>query len=117
MSDKPTYIFDSQSLIAGLVGVVISLLYRRQKGWKTTLAGFVTGSATVWFAAPPLNSWLHAQPQTASLISFILGLCAVKLAESIVRDPFGVINFVTGEKRERPDATHRDKKDEEDAEK
>lgn len=103
MSEKQSLIFDGQSLIAGLIGVIISLLYRRQKGWKTTIAGFITGSATVWFAAPPLNAWLHAQPQTASLVSFILGLCAVKLAESIVRDPFGVINFITGEKREKPE--------------
>ena len=108
MSDKPTiFIFDSQSLIAGLIGVAISLLYRRHKGWKTALVGFVSGAAAVWFAAPPLNFWLDSSPQTASLISFILGLCAVKLTESIVKDPFGVINFVRGtvqgEKAEKPD--------------
>jgi dolichol kinase len=100
--DKPLLILDSQSLIAGLIGVIISLFYRRQKSWKTTLVGFVSGAAAVWFAAPPLNTWLEASPQNASLISFILGLCAVKLTESIVKDPFGVINFITGEKREKP---------------
>lgn len=109
MSDKPTYIFDSQSLIAGIIGVVISLFYRRQKSWKTALVGFVTGSATVWFAAPPLNSWLDSSLQTASLISFILGLCAVKLTEAVVKDPFGVLNFlrasVQGEKAEKPDSS------------
>jgi hypothetical protein len=104
MSDKPTYILDSQSLIAGLIGVAISLLYRRHKTWKTALIGFVTGAAAVWFAAPPLNAWLSATPQTASLVSFILGLCAVKLTESIAKDPYGVINFVTGEKRQKPGA-------------
>jgi dolichol kinase len=103
VQEKPQIIFDSQSLIAGLVGVAISLLYRRHKGWKRTLAGFVAGSAAVWFAAPPLNDWLGATPQTASLISFILGLCAVKLTESIVKDPFGVINFIRGENNPKPD--------------
>ena len=103
MSDKPTYLLDSQSLIAGVIGVIISLFYRRHKSWKTALVGFVSGAAAVWFAAPPLNNWLEAPPQTASLISFILGLCAVKLTESIVKDPFGVINFITGEKREKPE--------------
>ncbi|HEV7646308.1 MAG TPA: hypothetical protein VGO50_20405 [Pyrinomonadaceae bacterium] len=103
MSDKPTYILDSQSLIAGVVGVIISLFYRRQKGWKTTLVGFVSGASAVWFAAPPLNNWLEATPQNAALISFILGLCAVKLTESIVKDPFGVINFIRGENNPKPD--------------
>jgi CDP-diglyceride synthetase len=101
------HIIDSQSLIAGVIGVAISLLYRRHKSWKTALIGFVTGSAAVWFAAPPLNIWLDSSPQTSSLISFILGLCAVKLTESIVKDPFGVLNFlratVQGEKAEKPD--------------
>jgi dolichol kinase len=103
VQEKTHYLFDSQGLIAGLVGVAISLLYRRHKGWKRTLAGFVAGSAAVWFAAPPLNDWLGASPQTTALTSFILGLCAVKLTESIVKDPFGVINFITGEKREKPE--------------
>jgi dolichol kinase len=107
MSDKSTLlILDSQSMTAGVIGVIISLFYRRQKSWKTTLAGFVTGSSTVWFAAPPLTEWLQAPPQTAALISFILGLCAVKLAEAVVNDPFGVLNFlratVQGEKSEKP---------------
>ena len=103
MSDKPIFILDSQSLIAGVIGVAISLFYRRQKGWKTALIGFITGSAAVWFAAPPLNTWLEAPPQTASLISFTLGLCAVKLTESIVKDPFGVINFIRGENNPKPE--------------
>jgi hypothetical protein len=103
MQEKTHYLLDSQSLIAGLIGVVISLFYRRHKSWKTALVGFVSGASAVWFAAPPLNTWLDSPPQTASLISFILGLCAVKLTESIVKDPFGVINFITGEKREKPD--------------
>jgi riboflavin transporter FmnP len=107
MQEKAHYLLDSQSLIAGVIGVLISLFYRRQKTWKTALIGFVTGSAAVWFAAPPLNIWLDSPPQTASLISFILGLCAVKLTESIVKDPFGVLNFlratVQGEKAEKPD--------------
>ena len=106
-SKTAAYIIDSQSLIAGVVGVIISLFYRRQKTWKTTLIGFVSGAAAVWFAAPPLNTWLDSPPQTAALISFILGLCAVKLTESIVKDPFGVLNFlratVQGEKAEKPD--------------
>jgi hypothetical protein len=106
VSDKPIFIIDSQSLIAGVIGVVISLFYRRQKTWKTALIGFASGSAAVWFAAPPLNTWLNSAPQTAALISFILGLCAVKLTESIVKDPFGVLNFlratVQGEKAEKP---------------
>jgi len=106
VSDKPTYILDSQSLIAGLIGVAISLAYRRQKTWKMTVIGFVSGAAAVWFAAPPLNTWLDSSAQTASLISFILGLAAVKLTESIVKDPFGVLNFlratVQGEKVEKP---------------
>lgn len=97
MPDKSTYHFlDAQSLIAGVIGVIISLFYRRHKSWKTALIGFITGGAAVWFAAPPLNSWLASSEQTGSLISFILGLCAVKLTESIVKDPFGVVNWVRG---------------------
>ena len=97
MPDKsPSHILDAQSLIAGVIGVIISLFYRRHKSWKTALIGFITGSAAVWFAAPPLNTWLESSPQTGSLISFILGLCAVKLTESIVKDPFGVVNWVRG---------------------
>jgi dolichol kinase len=96
-------------MIAGIIGVVISLFYRRQKSWKTALVGFVTGGATVWFAAAPLNAWLDSSLQTASLISFILGLCAVKMTEAIVKDPFGVLNFlrasVQGEKAEKPDSS------------
>lgn len=97
MPDRSAHqIIDSHSLVAGVIGVIISLFYRRHKSWKTALVGFVTGSAAVWFAAPPLNTWLDSSAQTASLISFILGLCAVKLTESIVKDPFGVVNWVRG---------------------
>lgn len=107
MTDKSTYDFaNTDGLIAGVIGVIISLLHRRSKSWKTTLIGFLTGSSTVWFAAPPLNSWLRSEPQTAALISFILGLCAVKLTEAIINDPFGVLNFLRaalqGEKAEKP---------------
>jgi hypothetical protein len=91
MPENDQYIFDQHSLIAGIVGVLVSLLNRRKQSLKQAAVGFITGGTAVWFAAPPLNAWLNASEQTAALISFIVGLCAVKLAEAAINDPFGLI--------------------------
>jgi hypothetical protein len=86
------------AIIAGLLGVAVSMMRKSRYSLRTRIIGFVTGSLTVLFAVPVI---LHAfgiywhdplHPAWENFIAFSVGLVAKDITESFIDDPQTTIN-------------------------
>ena len=83
------------TLIAGLLGALITMLRKSQGSLQARLVGYITALATVLYLLPFLTwivEWkfgfiLHDSAE--HLFAFILGMTAQRLTENFIDDPMG----------------------------
>ncbi len=86
--------FKKLVLIAGVVGIVLGIVVRRQFAWKEALTAFVAGGSCVLFVAPMavrLTGFkgVEEAEQLAGWLAGLGGMYIVDLVFAFYRDPFG----------------------------
>lgn len=83
------------TLIAGLLGALITMLRKSQGSFQARIIGYITAIATVLYFVPFLTwfiEWkfqvvLHSSAE--HLMSFVFGMVSQTLTESFIDDPYG----------------------------